>query len=127
MNKNTFKSIGAVIAGFITVVILSIVTDFVFESLGVFPPQNDPLSYTWLMLMFALMYRCLYTVAGGYVTARLAPNRPMRHAIILGFVGTIAGTIGVCIAWNFSPQHWYPISIVVTALPSTWLGGKLKK
>lgn len=123
----TLKSIGAVFVGFITVVLLSVGTDFILETAGIFPPQNEPLSYTWVMLLFALIYRCIYTIAGGYVTARLAPNRPMLHAIILGFVGIIAGTIGVFVAWNVSPQHWYPIALVVTALPCTWLGGKLKR
>ena len=77
------------------------------------------------MLILALAYRCVYTIAGGYVTAMMAPNRPMRHAIILGIVGIVAGTIGVVIAWDLSP-HWYPIALVITALPCTWLGGKLK-
>ncbi len=126
MKKNTFKSIGAVLAGFVTVVVLSTGTDFILETLGVFPPLTEPQSYTWLMLMFALIYRSMYTVAGGYITARLAPDRPIRHAIILGIVGIVAGTVGVIVAWNLSPQHWYPIALIIAALPCTWLGGKLK-
>ncbi len=35
--KNTFKSIGAVVVGFLTVFILSVVTDKVLENLGYFP------------------------------------------------------------------------------------------
>jgi ABC-type transport system involved in cytochrome c biogenesis permease subunit len=101
-------------------------TDFVLETLGVFPPQSEPALYTKGMLLAALIYRCVYTVAGGYVTARLALDKPMRHAIILGFVGIVAGSIGVAYAWNMSPEHWYPIALVVTALPCTWLGGKLR-
>jgi len=96
----------------------------VLESLGVFPPPDQGLFIIW-MLILALAYRCVYTIAGGYVTAMMAPNRPMRHAIILGIVGIVAGTIGVVIAWDLSP-HWYPIALVITALPCTWLGGKLK-
>lgn len=119
------KSIWAVIAGFLIVVLLSMGTDFVLESLGVFPPQSEPGLYTAGMLAVALIYRCIYTVAGGYVTARLAPDRPIRHAIILGCVGIVAGMIGVVVSWNISPEHWYPIALVVTALPCTWSGGKL--
>ena len=117
MTKKTFKSIAAVLAGFIIVVILSVGTDFVLESLHIFPPQSEPLSYTSPMLMYAL---------GGYVTARLAPDRPGLHAVILGIVGIVAGTIGMSVAWDLSPHHWYPIALVVTALPCTWLGGRLK-
>ena len=123
---NIFKSIWSVVAGFLTVVVLSVGTDYVLETLGLFPPQSEPAAYTAGMLTLALIYRCVYTVAGGYVTAWLAPSRSMRHAVILGFVGIVAGTIGVVVAWNLSPHHWYLIALVVTALPCTWLGGKLK-
>lgn len=118
------KSIGAVFAGFLTVVILSIVTDTILEALNIFPPLGQGLFITW-MLVVALIYRCIYTVAGGYVTASLAPDKPMRHVIILGIIGIVAGSAGVVVGWNLS-QHWYPIALVVTAMPCTWFGGKLK-
>ena len=119
------KSIISIFTGFVAVVILSTVTDKILESTGIFPPLSEPLAYTPSMLAVALVYRCIFTVVGGYITVRLAPDRPMRHAIILGCVGIAAGTIGVVYAWNFSPEHWYPIALVLTALPCTWLGGKL--
>ena len=121
--KNTFKSIGAVLAGFFTVFVLSVVTDIILEKLGVLPPPEQGLFITWILVL-ALFYRTIYTVAGGYVTATLAPGRPMRHAAILGVIGTIAGTIGVFVGWNLS-QHWYPIALAVLGFPSVWLGGKL--
>lgn len=120
VNK-TLQSIGAVLAGFITVVILSVATDTILESLGIFPEQG--LFITW-MLVVALLYRCLYTVIGGYITARLAPRNPLRHSIILGCIGTVAAIMGTIVGWNLS-QHWYPIALVVTAIPCTLLGGKL--
>ena len=123
---HTLKSIGAVAAGFVTVVLLSVLTDYILESNGIFPPQTQPEAYTAGMLFVALLYRCVFTVAGGFVTAALAPDRPMRHAIILGFVGIVAGSIGVVVSWNITPEHWYPIALVVTSIPCTWLGGKLK-
>jgi hypothetical protein len=120
---NVLKSIWAVFAGFLVVVILSTATDFVLEHLGIFPPPGEGLFVTW-MLVVALAYRMLYTVAGGYVTARLAPSRPVRHVVILGCIGIAAATAGTIVGWNLS-QHWYPIALVITALPCTWLGGKL--
>ena len=119
-----FKSIVAVVAGFLTVVVLSTVTDFVLESAEFFPPIGQGIFSTPLLLI-AFAYRSLYTVVGGFVTARLAPDRPMRHAIILGIVGIVAGCIGVVVGWNMS-AHWYPIALVLGALPCTWLGGKLR-
>ncbi|MGB2870179.1 MAG: hypothetical protein WBD36_17150 [Bacteroidota bacterium] len=123
----TLKSSRAIVAGFLTVVVLSVGTDFVLEKYGIFPPQSEPAAYTWQLLLVALIYRSLYTVAGGYVTAWLAPEKHIRHAIILGIVGIIAGTIGAVTTWGFTHQHWYPVALVILALPCTWLGGALKK
>ena len=122
----TFKSIAAIVAGFLTVVVLSVGTDFILEKFGVFPPQNEPAAYTWQLLLVALMYRCLYTVAAGSVTAWLAPDKSMRHAVILGVVGIAAGTLGAVVSWNVTDQHWYPVALVITALPCTWFGGLLR-
>lgn len=120
----TLKSIGAVLTGILVNVILSTGTDFILETLGIFPSFGGGLSITW-MLIVALSYRLVYTVAGGYVTAMLAPDHPMRHVKILGVIGIVLSTVGVVVGWNHS-EHWYPIALVITAYPSTWLGGKLK-
>ena len=122
-NTNNFKSIGAVLAGMIVIVALSIGTDFVLERLGIFPPTGQGF-FPW-MLLLALIYRSIYAVAGGYVTAMLAPNQPMRHAIILGILGLVVSIIGTVVGWNLS-HHWYPIALVITSLPCTWFGGKIK-
>lgn len=121
---NTVKSIGAILAGFVVVFVLSVGTDTVLEKVGVFPPLSDPGAYAPWMLVLALLYRCVYTVVGGYITARAAPDRPMRHVVVLGIVGIVAGSIGVVVGWNLS-AHWYPIAIVIAALPCAWWGGKL--
>lgn len=127
MNKNIFKSIGAIVAGFITVVILSIATDVILESIKFFPPQDKPELYTGGLLLIAFIYRSIYTVVGGYVAAALAPNKPMRHAIILGALGMVMGTLGAVANWDKTAASgaWYPIALVIAAIPCTWLGGKL--
>ena len=122
---NALKSIGAVFAGMVVIVFLSAGTDFILESNGIFTPPEEGFFTPW-MVMLAFFYRCVYTITGGYVTARLAPANPVRHSIILGLIGTVLGLIGVVVAWDLSP-HWYPIALAVTAVPLTWLGGKLKK
>ncbi len=125
MNKNTLKNIGAVIAGFVTVFILSVGTDKVLEKLAIFPDPNGGLFITW-MLVVAFLYRSIFTVVGGYVTARLSPNNPMRNVKILGIIGSVAALLGVFAGWNLS-AHWYPIALLVTAFPLVWWGGSLYK
>jgi len=121
------KSALSIFAGFAAVVILSVATDYILESIWLFPPMSEPLAWTPSMLAVALLYRSIFTVVGGYVTARLAPDRAMRHVTILGCLGIAGGTIGVVYGWDISPEHWYPIALVITAFPLTWLGGKLRK
>ena len=118
------KSIGAVLAGMLVTAIISIATDSVLEGLGIFPPPSQGLFVTW-MLALALFYRSVYAVAGGYVTAKLAPSNPMKHVLILGLIGTAVSIVGTFVGWDLS-DHWYPIALVFTSLPCVWLGGKLQ-
>jgi hypothetical protein len=76
------------------------------------------------MLGLALFYRSVYTALGGYVTASLAPSRPMRHALILAVIGTIAGILGTIANWDKSVA-WYPIALIIISPFCLWLGGKL--
>lgn len=120
------KGIGAILAGMVFIVATHTVTDFVLESLGIFTPPSQGFHTTW-MVVTATIYRTIYTVAGGYITAALAPDPPMRYVLILGIIGTVAGTLGAIatIPMAIAPV-WYPIALAVLALPSVWLGGKLR-
>lgn len=113
-----------VFLGFVTVVILSIGTDTVLEQVGFFPPIGEGL-FERRLLIIALLYRSLFTILGGYVTATLAPTKPMKHVMILGLIGTVAGTLGIIVGWNLS-EHWYPIALALTAYPFVWMGGRLR-
>jgi hypothetical protein len=122
------RSIAAVFAGVLAVVILSLATDVTLGALGVFPKLGEPMGDS--MLLLATVYRTLYGVGGGYITARLAPDRPMRHALILGTLGLIASLAGVVATWNKEPaigHEWYPLALVVLALPPAWAGGRLRE
>src|SRR5260221_4888228 len=120
----TLKCIAAVLTGIIVIVLVSTGTDYVLEKFGAFTPIDQGQMEPW-MLALAFFYRTIYGVAGGYITAAMAPSLAMRHSIILGIIGTMASILGAIVGWNLS-AHWYPIALVITALPSTWLGGKLK-
>jgi hypothetical protein len=116
------RSTGAVLAGFATVFVLSSAIDAVLHVTGYYP--NDGTPGTDLQLAVAPAYRTAITVLGGWVTARIAPSTPMRHAVILGVIGTLAGIVGVIAAWSIG-HHWYAISLAALALPSVALGGWL--
>ncbi|HEY2819934.1 MAG TPA: hypothetical protein VGJ06_02740 [Candidatus Acidoferrum sp.] len=121
------KSIGAVLAGAIVGIALSLGTDAVMHALHIFPPIGQPMTDSRLLAL-ATVYRTIYSVLGAYVTAWLAPSRPMLHAMILGSLGMLAAIAGVIATWSnvaeYGP-HWYPIALVVLALPPAWFGAWL--
>ena len=64
---------------------------------------------------------------GSYATARLAPNKPMKHSLIGVAIGTAIATIGAIATWNKNlGPHWCPVALILTALPAGWLGAKLR-
>lgn len=118
------RSIGAVVAGFLVTGVLSVATDAVMHATGVFPPVGVRMSDA--MFVFPAVYRAAFTVAGGWVTARLAPRSPMRHAGVLAILGTLGGLGGVA-AWSSGGGEalgplWYVLTIPASAFPCI-LGG----
>ncbi|HSB10600.1 MAG TPA: hypothetical protein VLM38_14015 [Blastocatellia bacterium] len=80
--RHIFRSIGAVLAGMLAIIILSTATDLAMQATGVFPPFGQPMTDRFYLL--ATAYRIVYGVAGSYITAQLAPARHMAHAMALG-------------------------------------------
>jgi hypothetical protein len=112
------------VAGVLFTVIVSIAVDVLLHTAHFYPPMGVPLTDTQSMV--ATAYRVVIGVAGAWITAWLAPSDPMRHALILGVVGTALALLGVIISWNAGlGPRWYPIALVVFALPQCWLGGRI--
>jgi hypothetical protein len=118
------KSILAVAVGALAVIGVTTVVDGVLHAVGVFPPIDKPIDDRLALL--AASYRIVIGVGGAWLTARLAPGRPMTHAMILGYIGAVLGLVGVVVTWNLGlGPRWYPIALVVLAIPQSWLGGKI--
>jgi hypothetical protein len=121
------RSILAILAGFVVVVLLSISMDLAMRATGIFPPLGEPMAAKLLLL--ATAYRTIFSIAGSYTTAWLAPHRPMQHAMIGGLIGLVLGIVGAVATWNqpvTAGAHWYPIAIALIALPTAWLAGMIR-
>ena len=97
------RSVLAVFAGLIANVILSTATDLLMVAAGVFPPLADfgrPELFSDSMLLLALAYRTVFGVLGCWLTARLAPARPMAHSLSLGTIGFVIGVVGAVMTWG---------------------------
>lgn len=121
------RSAGALFLGFVSVFVLSLGTDQVLHVLEVYPPWGQPMRSNALCAL-ALSYRTIYGALGSWIAARLAPSRPMWHALLLGIIGTGFATLGAVatIPMDLGPA-WYPVALVLVTMPGAWVGGLLQQ
>ena len=121
------RSLLALLAGFVLVLLLTFLSDAALHAAGVFPaPGQAPRNGS---LVLATVYRTLYGILGSYVTARLAPYAPLAHALVGGAIGLVLSTLGAVAAVSHPEKFgaaWYPIALVILALPTAWVGGKIR-
>ena len=118
------RSVLAILAGFVAVVVLSLGTDLLLHALKLYgESMSDSL------FAAATVYRTIYGIAGSYITARVAPYKPMAHALTGGVIGFGLSILGAVMSWRHPEMgpHWYPVALVITALPGAWIGGKLRE
>ena len=119
------RSVAAFVVAILANVVLSVGTDQLFHTLGVYPPWGQPMYDTSLNLL-ALSYRVVFSILSGYLVARLAPHSPMKHAGVLGAIAVVLSALGIVAALTqeLGPA-WYPIALAVLAFPCVWLGAVL--
>ena len=126
-SRKVLRRIGAVLGGLVLVLILDTAIDVVMHAAGIYPPWFQPMRTSlWLI---AIGYRMIDGTIGGYVAARLAPDRPVAHALALGSIGFVLSTAGLVATLNKGPEFgpkWYPLALVVVSLPCALLGGFLR-
>ena len=120
------RSILAIVAGFLFIGVLATGTGMAvmkavpaaFDSSG----RTDSVP----MLLFTLAYVGIIATAGCWLAARLAPDRPMRHALILGALGLVFNIAGTAARWDTAPA-WYHIVALATVMLWAWLGGSIRE
>jgi heme A synthase len=127
--RRILKSAGALVAGYLLSALLTGVTISVLG--GLFPESYRPENTGWVV--FNVVYGCLYAVAGGYVTAWLAPSRPVAHAILLGslMAGLAVLTALMVASAPPTPEYasqpgWYYPALAATVLPAIVLGAWMR-
>lgn len=123
MTATPLKRIAALIAGLIANVVLTVSMDLVLSASGVLPPFGTGYTHVGL-LSLALGYRTMFAAVGGFVTARVAPDTPLRHVAWLMGIGLVVGLLSAAGGRAMFPA-WYLLGIVALSLPATWLGGML--
>jgi len=122
--RNRGRSVAAIVVAFFANAALSLITDQLLRSVGVYPPWGQPMFDVGLNVL-ALSYRLVYAILAGYIAARMAPRNPVRHAVILGMIGLVPSLAGVIVTISTKDLGplWYPVALLISAVPCTWAGG----
>ncbi len=120
------RSIAAVLVGFVLIGALSVGADMVLRQAmpTAFDAAGRVDSVPVLLLMMG--YVGLFAVTGCYLTARLAPRRPMLHAMVLGVLGLAFNVAGSVALWDTAPV-WYHVASLTLVMPYAWLGGRIRE
>lgn len=120
------RSVIAIVVGFLVIGVLAMGTDALLKSTvpGIFGPDDRVDSVPWLLII--QLYVFAYAVFGCWIAARLAPNKPMRHALILGLLGLLFNIAGTIALWDKMPA-WYHIVALALVIPAAWVGGRIRE
>ena len=120
------RSIAAVLFGFVLIFALSTGATMVLGQAmpTAFDAAGRADSVPVLLLMMG--YVALFAVIGCYLTARLAPGRPMLHALVLGVMGLAVNVASAVAAWDDAPV-WVHVASLALVMPYAWIGGRLRE
>ncbi len=120
------RSIAAVLFGFVLIGALSTGATLVLGQAmpAAFDAAGRVDSVPVLLLMMG--YVGLFAVTGCYLTARLAPRRPMLHALVLGALGLAFNAANAITQWDTAPA-WVHVASLALVMPYAWLGGRLRE
>jgi hypothetical protein len=122
--RQTVRSIGAVAVGFLFIAVLSFGSDILLRV--TFPDDIDVQGeiVSVRVLALSLTSAALYATVGCYLTARLAPSRPMWHALVLGVLILIFTVLNTGVLWMLAAM-WYKLASLAIVMPCAWIGGWL--
>ena len=120
------QSILAVLAGFVTIFVVATGTDMLVKGAAAASYDASGGTSSVPILLLTIGYVAVAAVFGCYLTARLAPSAPMKHALVLGALGLIFNVLGAIFTWALFPA-WFHVVQLLLVMPYAWLGGRLRE
>lgn len=118
------RSLVAVGAGFFAIQFLTLGGDKVFRSVSPQSFDANGFAFGEKTLMIALCYVAAFEAVGGYITARLAIHKPLKHALALGLFMLALNLLFTAFTWGKAPA-WYQIASLAIIVPMILLGGQI--
>lgn len=118
------RTVFSIVTGFVLIGLLSLGTDLALKSAMPSLYEADGSTSSISLLLLTIGYVGLYATCGCYLAARMAPSRPMRHAIMLGVLGLVFNIAGTVTMWDTAPA-WYHVASVLLVMVWAWLGGRM--
>lgn len=130
MWRSILRTVGAIIVGIVVLAALSFGIEAAASPLmmHLFPqalPNADALNRSFPAHVVMFAYTFLSIVAGGYVSAWIAREHPVRDAVIMGVVEALFTAWVMSRSFHQAPLYSWIVGIVV-CIPAAWLGGVLR-
>lgn len=77
------------------------------------------------LLTGILVASVVFSIAAGWLTAALAPRKPMAHAAVLAGINLAIGLFVQISAWSLMPA-WYHIPFLALVVPGILAGARLR-
>src|SRR5437762_14325966 len=97
------RSIIAVLVGMVVGIAITLSTDEILHIARVFPPWGASMVGFDGALLLATAYRTDYGTSASYITGRLAPDRPLPHALVGGCLRFVVSLARAVPTWNKGP------------------------
>src|SRR5688500_11061282 len=110
------RSLGAVAAGY---VIFGASAFLLFQLSGIDPHQSAPITFK----IASIIWGCVFALVAGWLTARLAPTRPVVHAVVLAALIALGALVSMVSVRG--DAIWSQASALVLMAPCAWLGGRI--
>ena len=118
------RSVLAVVLGWAAAAVLALCTDLALQRAvpGLYAAGQQPAAGVEVL---ALASTALWAAAGGWLTARLAPRKPMAHVLALLGCGEIVMLVSVGLTWG-RIQAWYQLGLLLLWPAAVAAGGWLQ-
>jgi hypothetical protein len=119
-----WRSIAAVVFGYVITGVLIVITDQIFElTIPGFKQMAMPPDFYFAV---SIVTDALYSAAGGWLCAAIAKRRVGGHVLALIILGELAGVASTVALWQKVP-HYFSFALLAIYPPAVWVGSQLRK